>query len=111
VNTAGLDSAIKTYKALREKFYGRAAYDFGEETLTDAAGGFIRNRKWDEALGLLKFNEEQFPKSAWAQTQLGEYYRQRGDTANAISRYKMALERDPSDQQAQGRLRQLSPRP
>lgn len=111
VNTAGLDSAIRTYKALREKYYGRAAYDFGEPSLAEAAGGLIRASKWDDALGLLKLNEEHFPRSASAQNQLGEFYRQRGDTAAAIVRFKMALERDPSDQQAQGRLRQLSPRP
>lgn len=111
VNTAGLDSAVKAYKALRERYYGLAAYDFGEPSLAEAAGGFVRATKWDEALGLLQLNEEQFPKSASAQNQLGEFYRQRGDTANAIARYKMALERDPNDQQAQNRLRQLSPRP
>jgi tetratricopeptide (TPR) repeat protein len=111
VNTSGLDSAVRAYQALRERYYGRAAYDFGEPSLAEAAGGLIRATKWEEALGLLTLNEAQFPKSASAQNQLGEYYRQRGDTANAITRFKMALERDPSDQQAQNRLRQLGPRP
>jgi len=111
VNTSGLDSAVKAYKALRGQYYGRAAYDFGEQSLPEAAGGLIRAAKWDEALGLLKLNEEQFTQAASAQNQLAEYYRQRGDTANAIARYKLALERDPNDQQAQNRLRQLGPRP
>lgn len=106
-NTAGLDKALKAYKALRERYYGRAAYDFREQTLADAAEGVIRSNKWEEGLGLLKLNEEQFPRSAFVQNQLGEFYRQRADTANAIARFKMALERDPNDQQAQGRLRQL----
>lgn len=111
VNSAGLDSAVRAYKALRERYYGRAAYDFGEQTLTGVADGMMRAAKWDDALGLLKLNEEQFPTSAFTQNQLGEYYRQRGDTASAIARYKMALERDPKDQQALTRLQQLGPRP
>lgn len=111
VTTAGVDSAIKAYRALRERYYGRAAYDFGEQSLAEAAGRLIRSTKWDEALALLKLNEEHFPRSAGAQNQLGEFYRQRGDTAGAIARFKMALERDPNDQQAQNRLRQLSPQP
>jgi tetratricopeptide (TPR) repeat protein len=111
VNSAGLDSAVRAYKALRTRYYGRAAYDFGERTLTDAADQFIRANKWDEAMGLLSLNEAQFPTSASAQSQLGEYYRQRGDTANAIARYKAALERDPMDPVATNRLKQLAPKP
>jgi len=31
---AGADSAIRTYRALRDRYYGRDAYDFGEVSLT-----------------------------------------------------------------------------
>lgn len=110
-NTAGLDSAVRAYRSLRERFYGRAAYDFGEPSLLEAATSLMRASKWDEAVGMIKLNEEQFPKSALVQSQFGEYYRQRGDTANAVARFKMALERDPNDPQAQRMLRLLAPKP
>src|SRR5919204_1220235 len=35
--TAGADSAGRAYKALRDRYYGRASYDFGEPTLDVAA--------------------------------------------------------------------------
>lgn len=110
-NAAGLDSAVRAYRALRDRYYGRAAYDFGEPSLMEAAGSLMRAAKWDEALGLMKLNEEQFPKSAAVQSQMGEYYRQRGDTASAVARFRMALERDPNDPQAQRMLRLLAPKP
>jgi len=35
--SAGADSAVRAYRALRERYYGRASYDFGEPTLDAAA--------------------------------------------------------------------------
>ena len=35
--TSGADSAARAYRTLRERYYGRAAYDFGEPTLNIAA--------------------------------------------------------------------------
>jgi hypothetical protein len=34
---AGADSAIRAYHTLRDRYYGRDAYDFGEVSLNSAA--------------------------------------------------------------------------
>src|SRR5437773_10477992 len=61
---SGIDSATRAYRALRERYYGRAAYDFGEPTLDIAAFRLARAGKYDEAVAILKLNEDQFPTSS-----------------------------------------------
>lgn len=110
-SAGGLDSATRAYRALRERYYGRAAYDFGENTLNDAAFGLARSKQWDQAVGLLTLNEEHFPKSAGVQVTFAEVYRQKGDTAAAIGRYRAALAIDPNDPGAKRGLTQLGQEP
>jgi hypothetical protein len=56
------DSAIRAYRALRARYYGRSAYDFGGSTLNIAAfRDGARAGKPDAGLALLKLNEEFYP--------------------------------------------------
>ena len=50
----GSDSAIRAYRALRERYYGRDAFNFGEPSLNIAAFRLGQARKFDEALALLR---------------------------------------------------------
>src|SRR5882762_5291051 len=52
--SAGADSAARAYRALRERYYGRASYDFGEPTLDLAAFRLARAGKYDEAFAILR---------------------------------------------------------
>ena len=61
---AGADSAIRTYRALRDRYYGRDAYDFGEVSLNTAAFRTARVGKINDALELLRLNEQFYPNSA-----------------------------------------------
>src|SRR6266852_1158480 len=54
--TQGVDSAARAYRALRERYYGRAAYDFGEPTLNISAFRLARAGKYDEAFAILRIN-------------------------------------------------------
>lgn len=108
---SGLDSAVRAYRALRERYYGRAAYDFGELTLVLATDGLTQARRFDDALGLLRLNMEFFPQSSQTQTSMGEVFRTRGDTAAAIAAYRQALVLNPNDGGARQRLRQLGQQP
>src|SRR5476649_1435889 len=49
----GADSALKTYRGLRERYYGRDAYDFGEGSLNTAAFRLGGLKKFDEAFIVL----------------------------------------------------------
>jgi hypothetical protein len=46
---AGADSASRVYRGLRERYYGRDAYDFGEPSLNTAAFRLARTGKYDDA--------------------------------------------------------------
>jgi len=107
VGAGGLDSAARAYRALRQRYYGRASYDFGEGTLIAAAQGFLQQRRPDDALGLLALDAEFFPSSAGVAGQMAEAYLAKGDTANAVAKLRQALQFDPSDRFARMRLRTL----
>jgi hypothetical protein len=106
--TSGADSAARAYRALRERYYGRAAYDFGEPTLDIAAFRLGRAGKFDEAFAILKLNEEQFPSSSNLSLFRGNIHLMKGDTAAAVASFREAVKRYSTNGEAQGRLRQLS---
>jgi hypothetical protein len=105
---SGTDSATRAYRALRERYYGRAAYDFGEPTLDIAAFRLARAGKYTEAFAILKLNEDQFPTSSNLATFRGNINLLKGDTAAAIASFREAVRRDSTNGEAQGRLRALS---
>jgi len=104
---AGVDSAARTYRALRQQYYGRASYDFGEATLITVSGRLARDRRFDDAAAFARLNIEFFPQSSQSQTNLGEVLRMRGDTTGAVAAYRQALQLNPNDQGARSRLREL----
>jgi len=106
--TAGIDSATRAYRALRERYYGRAAYDFGEPTLDIAAFRLGRAGKFDEAFAILRLNEEQFPTSSNLATFRGNINLMKGDSAAAVAAFREAVRRDSTNGEAQGRLRQIT---
>src|SRR5216117_3294989 len=105
--TAGADSATRAYRALRERYYGRAAYDFGEPTLDIAAFRLARGGKFAEAFAILRLNEEQFPASSNLATFRGNINLMKGDTTAAIAAFREAVRRDSTNGEAQNRLRQI----
>lgn len=109
--TAGADSAIRAYRALHARYYGRDAYDFGEPTLSTAAFRLARAGKFEESLALLKLNEEQFPNSSSTAVSRGNITLMRGDTAAAVASFREAMKRDSTNNEARGRLRELGQRP
>jgi len=65
-DTGGLDSAVATYRALRERYYGRAAYDFGSVPLTVVAQALEQRGALADATTLLALNVEVNPTSVFA---------------------------------------------
>ncbi|HLZ46372.1 MAG TPA: c-type cytochrome [Gemmatimonadales bacterium] len=107
-SAGGVDSATRAYRALRERYYGRAAYDFGEPTLDVAAFRLARAGKFDEAFAILKLNEDQYPNSSNAATFRGNIDLLKGDTTAAVAAFREAVRRDSTNGEAQNRLRQLT---
>jgi predicted negative regulator of RcsB-dependent stress response len=107
VNAGHADSATKAYRALRERYYGRDAYDFGESSLNIAAFRVARAGKYDDALALLKVNEELFPRSSALYVFRGNIQLMRADTNAAAAAFREAVRRDSTNQEARGRLQAI----
>ena len=110
-SAAGVDSAIRSYRALRERYYGRAAYDFGEPSLNIAAFRLGRAGKFDDALALLRLNEEFFPGSSPMYVFRGNILLMRGDTSAAAAAFREAIRRDSTNAEARDRLKTVGGRP
>lgn len=108
---AGADSAVRAYRALRERYFGGDAYDFREPSLNVAAFRAARAGRFDDALTLLRYNEELFPGSPSMAVFRGNIELLRADTAAAEAAFREALRRNPSHQEAMARLRGLGRQP
>jgi hypothetical protein len=107
----GADSAVRIYRALRQRYYGRDAYDFGEFSLNSAAFRVARAGRHGDALALLRLNEEMFPRSSGMYVFRGNILLMRGDTAAAEAAFREAIRRDTTNAEAQGRLRAIGRQP
>jgi tetratricopeptide (TPR) repeat protein len=108
---SGPDSAVRAYRALRETYYGRAAYDFSEGTLVTASQQLSQQQRFDDALALLDLDNEFYPRGAELMLATGDVHRARGDTASAVKAYRETLVRNPRSQPARQRLTQLGQQP
>jgi tetratricopeptide (TPR) repeat protein len=102
----GVAAAAEQYRDLHQRFYGRAAYDFGEDTLVGAAQPLASGRP-DDAIALLKLNLEFYPQSAKTYAAIGYAYTRKYDDATAIMYLEKAVELDPSNGVNRGQLEQL----
>jgi hypothetical protein len=109
--SGGADSAVRAYRALRQRFYGRDAYDFSEFSLNSAALRLGRAGRYDDALALLRLNEEMFPNSSATSLFRGNVVLMRGDTAGAAAAFREAIRRDSTNNEARGRLRTIGRQP
>lgn len=108
---SGADSAIRAYRSLRQRYYGRDAYDFSEPSLNIAAFRLGRAAKFAEAFALLDLNEELFPGSSAMYVFRGNITLMRGDTTAAAAAFREAIRRDPANDEAKGRLRAIGRQP
>jgi hypothetical protein len=108
---SGTDSAVKAYRALRERYYGRDAYDFGEGSLNTAAFRLGGQKKFDEAFALLKLNEELYPKSSGMYVFRGNINLMKADTTAAEAAFRQAIQLDSNNQEAKGRLQAIGKQP
>jgi hypothetical protein len=111
VMVSGADSAVRAYRALRETYYGRAAYDFSEGTLVIAAQQLSQQQRFGDAIALLDLDNEFYPRGAELMLATGDVHRARGDTASAVKAYRETLVRNPRSQPARQRLTQLGQQP
>jgi len=100
-----LDTAIQTYKDLRNDYYGGAAYDFTSETIIDVARGLAESKKdFPGAIKLLQVNLEYYPNDADTYATLGSVQMASGDKAAAMTSLEKALQIDPNNRWAKWQM-------
>jgi tetratricopeptide (TPR) repeat protein len=102
----GAPAAVDQYRELRKQFYGRQAYDFGEDTLVALARSITQSRPSD-SIALLQLNLEFFPRSAASYAEIGFAYTRKLDDDSAILNLQKALEIEPNNGLIRGQLEQL----
>ena len=106
IREKGVTAAAEQYRDLHQRFYGRAAYDFGEDTLVGVAQP-LASAKPDDAIALLKLNLEFYPQSAKTYAAIAFAYTRKYDDPTAITYYEKAVELDPNNGVIRGQLEQL----
>lgn len=106
-DAAGADSAEAVYRTLRTRYYGRAAYDFGEVPLVDVGNALRVRGKMADALRFYILNTQMLPTSGFAFRSAAEGQLAAGDTAAAIHSLQQALTINPSDGQAKRTMDRL----
>ena len=87
----GVEAMAAKYGDLRQEYYGRAAYDFGEKTLMLMA----TDVETDVGLRMLRMNLEYYPGSSDTYVQFGNLLIQSGDKDGGIAALEKAIELDP----------------
>jgi hypothetical protein len=106
IESKGVDSAVAQYRRLRQTMeLGR--YDFGEWSMNELARTLGQQGKTAEAIAMLELNGE-FYKTPSIDQMLGELYVLRGDTASALARFRIMLEKQPNNPMVQRRIDELS---
>jgi tetratricopeptide (TPR) repeat protein len=102
----GAAAAVAQYRDLRTRFYGKAAYDFGEQTLLTLSQR-VANIRPDDAIAMARLNIEFFPNSSASYQALAFAYTRKVDDPSAIAALEKAVELDPGNNVARGQLEQL----
>ena len=93
----GTQAGIAQYRKLRADMLESGMYDFREATLNIVSTTLRDQKKFPEAIEMLKFNAEIFPKSAAAQVNIGDTATLANDAATARAAYRRALELEPGN--------------
>jgi tetratricopeptide (TPR) repeat protein len=101
-----VDAAIAQYRDLRKRYFGRQAYDFGEDTLLGVAqkAGQLDP---EDAIDLLKVNLEFNPISVRSYSAMAAAYQRIYDDEAAIAALEKALQIEPNNGVVQGQMLQL----
>jgi CubicO group peptidase (beta-lactamase class C family) len=105
----GIAAARDFYAKAKEDTLQRRLYIWREDdgALAYPADLFLHHKMYPEAIGMFKFNAEQFPDSGWAQAQLARALAESGDKVSARQHYKKAIALLPEEKSLKDALSKL----
>jgi tetratricopeptide (TPR) repeat protein len=111
VQKEGVEAALKKYGELREKYYGRDAYDFGAPSLNMLAERLAAEKNLEGAIAVQEFNVKVNPDIATSYGLLANLYQQKGDRAAARAAIEKAIALEPGEAFYKRRLQELQASP
>ena len=103
----GLQAALDDYADLKKKYYGRAAFDFGEDSLNAFGYSLLEGNDTAGAIQVFKLNADMFSDSANVWDGLAESYLKAGDLIKAQENYEKTLKLDPANHSAKEALKKI----
>lgn len=110
-SVADVDAALERYESLRDEYYGRGSYDFGERSLLSFARTLLENDETQGAMAALRLNLEHHPESANTWLVLGDLHTKSGQTSEARKALEKVLALEPDHRVAKRMLDKLTPDP
>ena len=105
--SSGAEDTARQYRELRERYFGRGAYDFGEGALNVIGYQMLGADDTTGAIEIFSINAEVFPESANVWDSLAEAHMKAGDKERAIELYEKVLSLEPEDANAMKMLTEL----
>jgi dienelactone hydrolase len=100
----GFDHADSVYAAMQKESPG---FKLDEFAVNSWGFELLTGHHVPEAIDVLRLNAKNYPDSGDAYDSLGEAYMQSGQKELAIDNYKKSLEKDPSNDNAREKLKEL----
>ena len=107
LETDGVEAAVTEYRQLRDEYYGRAAYDFGQGPLNAAAETLARRGDLSDALSVIRVNVEYNEGEPFPHALEAQILMQMGDREGAVAAMERAVELDPDSQQFRALLERM----
>jgi len=104
----GIETVVTHYSTLKDRFYGRGAYDFSENSVNRFGYELLRANDTQGAIRIFTLLTEEHPESANAWDSLAEGYLKAGDTAKAKEYYEKSLSLNPSNKNAKDMLEKIA---
>jgi len=108
LHSKGFDHAAEIYAAFQKQDPG---FKLDEEFINEWGYDLMHADHLPEALEIFKLNVTLHPDSANAYDSLGEAYMKAGDKQQAIENYRKSLEKNPENENAKEKLKDLAAAP
>jgi CubicO group peptidase (beta-lactamase class C family) len=105
IRQKNLDAAISEYRELKKS--NPQGFDFRPEGLNQLGYALLQAERVDDAIKVFELNIEAYPEYANGYDSLAEAYAAKGEKSLAIKNYAKALELDPNNTSAIGKLNEL----
>jgi tetratricopeptide (TPR) repeat protein len=107
----GVDSLLHVYRTTRARYYGSAAYDFGEVALSNVAEALVGQQRLPDAVRVQLLNLEMYPSSSFAHWMAAQTQLAAGDSAGAVATLRKAVALNPNNQGPRELLSRLGQTP